>query len=277
MTKDTETLKQAQDTLNVYTQDNAQKLANLKQAQDNLKAEQDKLTDLKNIVDGKKDTLSKKQAALSDAQEALKVAQDNLKAEQDKLSSLQQHLSDLENAPKLLAEAQDKLAQAKETLAKAQADYEAAASVLSDKQATLEEKQVALEKAQTALAQAKQVLASLQAIKDAEDKAKAQAEEKAKNTHFAQTANGKVVDEKGNIMVGYSVKGNQVFDAQGKLVGTLAQTSTTRRMANTVKQENAKVLPQMGNKQNNATTVGAILVGLGSLLGLGVLGKRKED
>ena len=44
-------------------------------------------------------------------------------------------------------------------------------------------------------------------------------------------------------MVGYSVKGNQVFDAQGKLVGTLAQTSTTRRMANTVKQENAKALP----------------------------------
>ena len=63
---------------------------------------------------------------------------------------------------------------------------------------------------------------------------------------------------------------------QSKLVGTLTQTSTTRRMANTVKQENAKVLPQTGDKQNN-TTVGAILVGLGSLLGLGALGKRKED
>ena len=78
-------------------------------------------------------------------------------------------------------------------------------------------------------------------------------------------------------MVGYSVKGNQVFDAQGKLVGTLAQTSTTRRMANTVKQENAKALPQTGDKQNSNTTVGAILVGLGSLLDLGALGKRKED
>ncbi|WP_263850657.1 LPXTG cell wall anchor domain-containing protein [Ligilactobacillus salivarius] len=48
-------------------------------------------------------------------------------------------------------------------------------------------------------------------------------------------------------------------------------------MANTVKQENAKALPQTGDKQNNNTTVGAILVGLGSLLGLGALGKRKED
>ncbi|MDM8272343.1 LPXTG cell wall anchor domain-containing protein [Ligilactobacillus salivarius] len=42
-------------------------------------------------------------------------------------------------------------------------------------------------------------------------------------------------------------------------------------------EENTKVLPQTGDKQNNNTTVGAILVGLGSLLGLGALGKRKED
>ncbi|WP_223687128.1 LPXTG cell wall anchor domain-containing protein [Ligilactobacillus salivarius] len=42
-------------------------------------------------------------------------------------------------------------------------------------------------------------------------------------------------------------------------------------------EENAKALPQTGDKQNNNTTVGAILVGLGSLLGLGALGKRKED
>ena len=114
-------------------------------------------------------------------------------------------------------------------------------------------------------------LVAQQAVKDAEEKAKAE------HTYFAQTANGKVVDEKGHIMVGYSVKGNQVFDAQSKLVGTLAQTSTTRRMANTVKQENSKALPQTGDKQNSNTTVGAILVGLGSLLGSGALGKRKED
>lgn len=35
-------------------------------------------------------------------------------------------------------------------------------------------------------------------------------------------------------------------------------------------------LPQTGEKQSKGTTVGAILVGLGSLLGLGALGKRKE-
>ena len=123
---------------------------------------------------------------------------------------------------------------------------------------------------------AKALAQAQQATKDAEEKAKVQAQAKAEHTYFAKTENGKVVDEKGHIMVGYSVKGNQVFDAQSKLVGTLAQTSTTRRMANTVKQENAKVLPQTGDKQNNNTTVGAILVGLGSLLGLGALGKRKE-
>ena len=35
-------------------------------------------------------------------------------------------------------------------------------------------------------------------------------------------------------------------------------------------------LPQTGEKQSKGTTIGAILVGLGSLLGLGALGKRKE-
>ena len=35
-------------------------------------------------------------------------------------------------------------------------------------------------------------------------------------------------------------------------------------------------LPQAGEKQSKGTTIGAILVGLGSLLGLGALGKRKE-
>lgn len=146
-----------------------------------------------------------------------------------------------------------KLAQIKEKQTQAQSAYDKAVKAYND------------------------YLAAEQAVKDAEEKAKAQAQAKAEQTYFAQTANGKVVDEKGHIMVGYTVKGNQVFDAQSKLVGTLTQTSTTRRMANTVKQENAKALPQMGDKQNNNTTVGAILVGLGSLLGLGALGKRKED
>ena len=141
-----------------------------------------------------------------------------------------------------------------------------------------EEKAKALAQAQQAAKDAEEKAKAQvqQATKDAEEKAKVQAQAKAEHTYFAKTENGKVVDEKGHIMVGYSVKGNQVFDAQSKLVGTLAQTSTTRRMANTVKQENAKVLPQTGDKQNNNTTVGAILVGLGSLLGLGALGKRKE-
>ena len=35
-------------------------------------------------------------------------------------------------------------------------------------------------------------------------------------------------------------------------------------------------MEQTGEKQSKGTTIGAILVGLGSLLGLGALGKRKE-
>ena len=167
---------------------------------------------------------------------------------------VQQAAKDAEEKAKALAQAQQAVKDAEE---KAKAQVQQAAK-------DAEEKAKALAQAQ-------------QAAKDAEEKTKAQAQAKAEHTYFAKVNNGKVVDEKGHIMVGYSVKGNQVFDAQSKLVGTLAQTSTTRRMANTVKQENAKALPQTGEKQSKGTTVGAILVGLGSLLGLGALGKRKED
>ena len=159
-------------------------------------------------------------------------------------------------------------------MAESQANADVANETLNQANDDKNQAQTAYDKAMKAY---NDYLAAEQAVKDAEEKAKAQAQAKAEHTYFAQTANGKVVDEKGHIMVGYTVKGNQVFDAQSKLVGTLTQTSTTRRMANTVKQENAKALPQTGDKQNNNTTVGAILVGLGSLLGLGALGKRKED
>ena len=152
-----------------------------------------------------------------------------------------------------------------------QADYDKADKALNDAKVNYQVKKAILASTKEDKSKLKKELAN------AEEKAKAQAQAKAEHTYFAQTANGKVVDEKGHIMVGYTVKGNQVFDAQSKLVGTLTQTSTTRRMANTVKQENTKVLPQTGDKQNNNTTVGAILVGLGSLLGLGALDKRKED
>ena len=173
----------------------------------------------------------------------------------------------MEKAQAELTSAQAKLDEAKKALAKSQAQADVANEALS--QANDDKN-----KAQSAYDEA---LKAQQAVKDTEEKAKAQAQAKAEHTYFAKTNNGKVVDEKGHIMVGYSVKGNQVFDAQSKLVGTLSQTSTARRMANTVKQENAKALPQTGEKQSKGTTVGAILVGLGSLLGLGALGKRKED
>lgn len=34
---------------------------------------------------------------------------------------------------------------------------------------------------------------------------------------------GKLVDQNGNPVAGHTVKGNQVFDANGKLVGTLKE------------------------------------------------------
>ena len=161
-------------------------------------------------------------------------------------------------------------------MGKAQAELTSAQAKLDEAKKALAKSQAQADVANEALSQANDDKnKAQQATKDAEEKAKAQA--KAEHTYFAKANNGKVVDAQGHIMVGYSVKENQVFDAQSKLVGTLSQTSTARRMANTVKQENAKALPQTGEKQSKGTTVGAILVGLGSLLGLGALGKRKED
>ena len=194
---------------------------------------------------------------MAKAKETLDQANKNLEIAKENVEKAQQAYDEAKNnndvAQKDLEDAKNSLAQVQEKQRQAQNAYDKAMKAYND------------------------YLKAQQSVKDAEEKAKAQAQAKAEYTYFAQTANGKVVDAQGHIMVGYSVKGNQVFDSQGKLVGTLAQTPTTRRMANTVKQENTKVLPQTGDKQNNNTTVGAILVGLGSLLGLGALGKRKQD
>ena len=239
-------------------------------------------------LDEAKDVASKAQAKLDSDKKVLADLQAKLTQAQTNLDNAKQALADLENLPERLAQAQADVQKAQADLTSAQAKLDEAKKVLAESQAnadvaneTLNQANDDKNQAQAAYDKAMKAyndyLVAEQAVKDAEEKAKAQAQAKAEHTYFAQTANGKVVDEKGHIMVGYSAKGNQVFDAQGKLVGTLTQTSTTRRMANTVKQENAKALPQTGDKQNNNTTVGAILVGLGSLLGLGALGKRKED
>lgn len=279
------------------------------QAQINLQAVTADLADLKTQLATNQENLTKALANLAQAKSGLDQANKDLASSKEKLVSkqtslasaksalaeAQAKLTELQQAPQTLAKAKETLDQAnknleiaKENVEKAQQAYDEAKSNNDVAQKDLEDAKNSLAQVQEKQSQAQSAydkamkayndyLKAQQAVKDAEEKAKAQAQAKAEHTYFAQTANGKVVDEKGHIMVGYSVKGNQVFDAQSKLVGTLAQTSTTRRMVNTVKQENAKTLPQTGDKQNNNTTVGAILVGLGSLLGLGALGKRKED
>ena len=259
----------------------SQRQATLDQAKADLATKQ-------KALDGAKAVATSAQAKLNSDKQTLAKLQSDLTQAQTNLDNAKQALVDLQNLPERLAKAkadfekaqadltsaQAKLDEAKKALAESQANADVANETLNQANDDKNQAQTAYDKAMKAY---NDYLAAEQAVKDAEEKAKAQAQAKAEHTYFAQTANGKVVDEKGHIMVGYTVKGNQVFDAQSKLVGTLTQTSTTRRMANTVKQENAKALPQTGDKQNNNTTVGAILVGLGSLLGLGALGKRKED
>ncbi|TFE07470.1 SEC10/PgrA surface exclusion domain-containing protein [Ligilactobacillus salivarius] len=271
----------------------------LNQAKSDLEKSKAGLAQANNDLSEKQNVLINTTSTQTNAKQALNTAQTDLANKRTVLN----------NAKKSVADAQNKLASDKQVQQQAQSNLQAVTADLATKQENVEKAQQAydeaknnndvakkdLEDAKNSLAQVQEkqsqaqsaydkamkayndYLAAEQAVKDAEEKAKAQVQAKAEHTYFAQTANGKVVDEKGHIMVGYTVKGNQVFNAQSKLVGILTQTSTTRRMANTVKQENAKVLPQTGDKQNNNTTVGAILVGLSSLLGLGALGKRKED
>ena len=254
----------------------------MKTLQDKLVLQKTKLVQLQEELNNSKsdDNKSDDNKTLADLQAKLTQAQTNL-------DNANQALADLENLPERLAQAQANVQKAQADLTSTQAKLDEAKKVLAESQAQADVANGALSQANDDKSQAQvaydkalkaynDYLKAQQAVKDAEEKAKVQAQAKAEHTYFAKTNNGKVVDEKGHIMVGYSAHGNQVFDAQSKLVGTLAQTSTTRRMANTVKQENAKALPQTGEKQSKGTTVGAILVGLGSLLGLGALGKRKE-
>ena len=224
--------------------------------------------DTQSILVSTKSTKQQAKKILDDKKKDLDTAKRNLDKTNKALANTQIKVTVNQEVAK---NAQKELDSLNTDLTAKQADYDKADKALNDAKVNYQVKKAILASTKEDKSKLKKELAN------AEEKAKAQAQAKAEHTYFAQTANGKVVDEKGHIMVGYTVKGNQVFDAQSKLVGTLTQTSTTRRMANTVKQENAKVLPQTGDKQNNNTTVGAILVGLGSLLGLGALDKRKED
>ena len=76
-------------------------------------------------------------------------------------------------------------------------------------------------------------------------------------------------------MVGYTVKGDQIFNERGELIGTLTKEPTTRMMKQAVVKAN--VLPQTGNKKaDNITLAGAIVTALGSVLALIGLGKRED-
>ncbi len=76
---------------------------------------------------------------------------------------------------------------------------------------------------------------------------------------------GKLVDQNGNPVAGHTVKGNQVFDANGKLVGTLKEQATAKKGE----------LPQTGTKdQGWLAALGVMII---SALGLAGVAKRKQQ
>lgn len=272
----------------------------LEQAQTTLNADKANVTNLEaKLVQARSDVdkatakLINDQDAAQAAKEALANLNADVKTKQVNLDKAKVELADKQaDAQKALEQAQADLATAKANVEKAKAElkalqdklanYENADEILANARKALVDAQAKLDKAKAAQTkEAEAVLAKFvaqeqaqKAIKEAEAKAKAQAEAKAKNTFF-YVADGKVYDEKGHIMVGYTVKGNQIFNERGELIGTLTKEPTTRMMRNAVVKAN--VLPQTGNKKtDDVTLAGAVVTALGSVLALIGLGKRKD-
>ncbi|MEY8736101.1 LPXTG cell wall anchor domain-containing protein, partial [Lactobacillus sp. AN1001] len=86
----------------------------------------------------------------------------------------------------------------------------------------------------------------------------------------------KILDVKGNVVPGYTTNGTQVFNARGELVGYLTTEVKSRRVSQEIKKQMATQLPQTGEKSDNTTFVGAVILGLSSLLGLAEIDRRKK-
>ena len=255
--------------------------ADVKTKQVNLDKAKVELADKQAALKNAQTELAAKQAVQADAQKALEKAQadlatakTNVEKAKAELKALQDKLANYENADKILANAQKALVDAQAKLDKAKAVQADVQKAYDTAKADYEAKVAQTKEAETVLAKFVAQEQAQKAIEEAEAKAKAQAEAKAKNTFF-YVADGKVYDEKGHIMVGYTVKGNQIFNERGELIGTLTKEPTTRMMKQAVIKAN--VLPQTGNKKaDNVTLAGAVVTALGSVLALIGLGKRKD-
>lgn len=279
------------------------KLASLQQVSNektqDVKAAQVALDDAKN-----------KLAALENAPLLVKAAEDKLAAAQKALDPVENVL--VSEKAKLSALKQD-LADAQADVTTAQKNYDEKLAIQTKAQIDLDNAKKVLQAIYDREALEAQIAAQEKAREEAEKKA---AEEKAQAEKNGYHVDGnKVVDESGNQVSNWTVKNGQIIDNKGKVVSGLTINKAGAVVNKTGQQINSKnvvdnlqankrtqapvvqskvagktyvstvvvpekakanALPQTGEKESKTTLVGAILVGLGSLVGLFGLGRKKE-
>ena len=276
------------------------KLASLQQVSNektqDVKAAQVALDDAKN-----------KLAALENAPLLVKAAEDKLAAAQKALDPVENVL--VSEKAKLSALKQD-LADAQADVTTAQKNYDEKLAIQTKAQTDLDNAKKVLQVIYDREALEAQIAAQEKAREEAEKKA---AEEKAQAEKNGYHVDGnKVVDENGNQVSNWTVKNGQIIDNKGKVVSGLTINKAGAIVNKTGQQINSKnvvdnlqankrtqapvvqskvayvstvvapekakanALPQTGEKESKTTLVGVILVGLGSLVGLFGLGRKKE-
>ncbi|CDK34303.1 hypothetical protein LSCP400_01001 [Ligilactobacillus salivarius cp400] len=279
------------------------KLASLQQVANektqDVKAAQVALDDAKN-----------KLAALENAPLLVKAAEDKLAAAQKALDPVENVL--VSEKAKLSALKQD-LADAQADVTTAQKNYDEKLAIQTKAQTDLDNAKKVLQAIYDREALEAQIAAQEKAREEAEKKA---AEEKAQAEKNGYHVDGnKVVDENGNQVSNWTVKNGQIIDNKGKVVSGLTINKAGAVVNKTGQQINSKnvvdnlqankrtqapvvqskvagktyvstvvapekaktnALPQTGEKESKTTLVGAVLVGLGSLVGLFGLGRKKE-
>lgn len=256
------------------------------------------------------DDAKNKLAALENAPLLVKAAEDKLAAAQKALDPVENVL--VSEKAKLSALKQD-LADAQADVTTAQKNYDEKLAIQTKAQTDLDNAKKVLQAIYDREALEAQIAAQEKAREEAEKKA---AEEKAQAEKNGYHVDGnKVVDENGNQVSNWTVKNGQIIDNKGKVVSGLTINKAGAVVNKTGQQINSKnvvdnlqankrtqapvvqskvagktyvstvvapekakanALPQTGEKQSKTTLVGAILVGLGSLVGLFGLGRKKE-
>ncbi|MDN4849036.1 SEC10/PgrA surface exclusion domain-containing protein (plasmid) [Ligilactobacillus salivarius] len=256
------------------------------------------------------DDAKNKLAALENAPLLVKAAEDKLAAAQKALDPVENVL--VSEKAKLSALKQD-LADAQADVTTAQKNYDEKLAIQTKAQTDLDNAKKVLQAIYDREALEAQIAAQEKAREEAEKKA---AEEKAQAEKNGYHVYGnKVVDENGNQVSNWTVKNGQIIDNKGKVVSGLTINKAGAIVNKTGQQINSKnvvdnlqankrtqapvvqskvagktyvstvvapekakanALPQTGEKAGKTTLVGAILVGLGSLVGLFGLGRKKE-